>query len=109
MLLTKNTSLSCYTVIHFKPGKEIHVADYLRFSSHNLQCDCEVPRPKVPINGVAVDFNTNLTSLLQIKDDPKQIDTLPTLCRIIQNGQSITQSMQKHYCLAGITWDNFRL
>ena len=69
--------------MHYRPGKEMHLADYLSRASHTLNWDSEIPGLKLTINDMAVETNANLVSLLQICDATKQDEALQELIRFI--------------------------
>ena len=80
-----------HVVMHYRPGKEMHLADYLSRASHTLNWDSEIPGLKLMINDMAVETNVNLISLLQIHDATRQDETLQELIRFIMAGWPSTQ------------------
>ena len=64
-----------------------------------------MPGLKLTINDMAHESSTILTSLVHIEDTTKH----PCVEQYRMDGQSITQSVQKHYWLAGISMKSFQL
>ena len=69
--------------MHYRPGKEMHLADYLLRASHTLNWDSKIPGLKLMINDMAAETNANLVSVLQICDATRQDEALQELIRFI--------------------------
>ena len=97
--------------MHYRPGKEMHLADYLLRASHTLNWDSEIPGLKLMINDMAVETNANLVSLLQIRDATRQDEALQELIRFIMAGWPSTQGDTPDiiHAFFGITETNFLL
>ena len=72
--------------MHYQPGKEMHLANYLFRASHKLNQDNEIPGEKLTINEISIGTNANLVSLLQVQDTTKNDETLQQLIKFILVG-----------------------
>ena len=70
----------------YRPGKDMHLADFLSRSSHQPNKDPEIEGFKLTINDLTLETNCSITSLMQIQEATKSDPVLNKLAHTVQNG-----------------------